>query len=84
MPAHARAFVDALVAKFAGKECQVLEQKTKQIKARSREKAPLERPRQVSPAEFPDAFANGIPGRPCSYLSAGTVTRASRLWPPSR
>ena len=50
MPAHARAFVDALVAKFAGKECQVLEQKTKQIKARSREKAPLERPRQVSPA----------------------------------
>ena len=41
MPAHARAFVDALVAKFAGQECQALEQKTEQIKARSREKQPL-------------------------------------------
>ena len=50
MPAHARAFVDALVAKFAGKECQALEQKTKQIKARSGEKQPLKSPRQVSPA----------------------------------
>ena len=50
MPAHARAFVDALVAKFAGQECQALEQKTKQIKARSREKQPLKSPRQVSPA----------------------------------
>ena len=44
MPAHARAFVDALVAKFAGKECQALEQKTNQIKARSREKRPLKSP----------------------------------------
>ena len=50
MPAHARAFVDALVAKFAGQECQALEQETKQIKARSREKQPLKSPRQVSPA----------------------------------
>ena len=49
MPAHPRAFVEALVAKFAGKECQALEQKTKQIKARSREK-PLKSPRQVAPA----------------------------------
>ena len=39
--AHARAFVEALVAKFAGKECQALKQKTKQIKARSPEKAQL-------------------------------------------
>jgi DNA-binding transcriptional LysR family regulator len=50
MPAHARAFVDALVAKFAGQECQALEQKTEQIKVRSREKRPLKSPRQVSPA----------------------------------
>jgi DNA-binding transcriptional LysR family regulator len=50
MPAHARAFVDALVAKFASKECQALEQKTNQIKSRSREKQPLKSPRQVSPA----------------------------------
>jgi DNA-binding transcriptional LysR family regulator len=50
MPAHARAFVEALVAKFAGQECQALEQKTKQSKARSREKQPLKSPRQVSPA----------------------------------
>ena len=50
MPAHARAFVDALVAKFAGQECQALEQKTEHIKARSREKQPLKGPRQVSPA----------------------------------
>jgi len=50
MAAHARAFVDALVAKFANKECQTLEQETKQIKARSREKQPLKSPRQVSPA----------------------------------
>ena len=49
MPAHARAFVDALVAKFAGQECQALEQQTEKIKARSREK-PLKSPRQVSPA----------------------------------
>ena len=51
MPAHTRAFVDALVAKFADKECQALEQETKQIKARSREKQPLKSPRQVSPAK---------------------------------
>jgi DNA-binding transcriptional LysR family regulator len=44
MPAHARAFVDALVAKFAGKECQALEEETRQIKARSREKRPLSEP----------------------------------------
>jgi DNA-binding transcriptional LysR family regulator len=44
MPAHARAFVDTLVAKFAGKECQALEEKTKQIKARSGEKQPLKSP----------------------------------------
>jgi DNA-binding transcriptional LysR family regulator len=50
MPAHARAFVEALVAKFAGQECQALEQKTEQIKAHSREKQPLKSPRQVSPA----------------------------------
>ena len=50
MPAHARAFVDALVAKFAGQECHAWEQKTEQIKARSREKKPLKSPRQVSPA----------------------------------
>jgi DNA-binding transcriptional LysR family regulator len=50
MPAHARAFVDALVAKFAGQECQGLEQKTEQIKARSREKQPLKSPRQGSAA----------------------------------
>jgi DNA-binding transcriptional LysR family regulator len=50
MPAHARAFVDALVAKFASEECQTLEQKTKQIKARSRDKQPLRSPRQVSSA----------------------------------
>ncbi|HXN75065.1 MAG TPA: substrate binding domain-containing protein, partial [Gemmatimonadaceae bacterium] len=50
MPTHARAFVEALVAKFAGQECQALELKTKQIKARSREKQPLKSPRQVSPA----------------------------------
>ena len=50
MPAHARAFVDALVAKFAGQECHAWEQKTEQIKARSREKQPLKSPRQVSPA----------------------------------
>jgi DNA-binding transcriptional LysR family regulator len=50
MPAHARAFVDALVAKFAGHECTALDQKTEQIKARSREKPPQKGPRQVSPA----------------------------------
>ena len=50
MPAHARAFVDALVAKFADKECQALEEEAKQIKARSREKQPPKSPRQVSPA----------------------------------
>jgi DNA-binding transcriptional LysR family regulator len=50
MPAHARAFVDALVAMFAGQECQAVEQKTEQIKARSREKQPLKSPRQASPA----------------------------------
>jgi DNA-binding transcriptional LysR family regulator len=44
MPAHTRAFVDALVARFADKECQALEQETKQIKARSREKPLLKRP----------------------------------------
>ena len=36
MPAHTRAFVDALVAKFADKQCQTLEEETRQIKARSR------------------------------------------------
>jgi DNA-binding transcriptional LysR family regulator len=50
MPAHARAFVDALVAKFADKQCQIFEEQAKQIKARSREKQPLKSPRQVSPA----------------------------------
>ena len=50
MPAHARAFVDALVAKFADKECQALEEEAKQIKARSREKQPPKSLRQVSPA----------------------------------
>jgi DNA-binding transcriptional LysR family regulator len=50
MPAHARAFVDALVAKFADKECQTLEEEAKQIKARSREKQPPKSLRQVSPA----------------------------------
>ena len=44
MPAHARVFVDALVAKFAGKECQTLEQETKQIKARLQEKRPVPSP----------------------------------------
>ena len=39
MPAHARAFVDALVAKFADKQCQIFEEEAKQIKARSREAA---------------------------------------------
>jgi DNA-binding transcriptional LysR family regulator len=44
MPAHTRAFVDALVAKFADKECQALEQKTNHINARSRDKPSLKRP----------------------------------------
>ena len=44
MPAHTRAFVDALVAKFADKQCQTLEEETRQIKARSQEKPPLKRP----------------------------------------
>jgi len=48
MPAHTRAFVDALVAKFAGQECQALERKTEQITARSRATRPLKS--QVSPA----------------------------------
>jgi DNA-binding transcriptional LysR family regulator len=39
MPAHARAFVDALAAKFADKQCQIFEEEAKQIKARSREKS---------------------------------------------
>ncbi|HEY8174742.1 MAG TPA: hypothetical protein VIF32_03535, partial [Gemmatimonadaceae bacterium] len=43
-PAHARAFVDALVAKFAGQECQALEQETRQIKARSRKKSQVSSP----------------------------------------
>ena len=38
MPAHARAFVDALVAKFGSEECQTLEAEAKQIKTRMREK----------------------------------------------
>jgi DNA-binding transcriptional LysR family regulator len=50
MPAHARAFVDALVAKFADKRCQVFEEEAKQVKARSREKQQLKNPRHVSPA----------------------------------
>src|SRR5215813_8342369 len=41
MPAHARAFVDALVAKFGSKECQTLERETKQIMAKAREKPPV-------------------------------------------
>ena len=44
MPAHTRAFVDALVAKFAGQECQALEQETKQLRARLPEKRPLTSP----------------------------------------
>jgi DNA-binding transcriptional LysR family regulator len=40
MPAHARAFVDALVAKFGGEECQTVERETNEIKARLREKKP--------------------------------------------
>jgi DNA-binding transcriptional LysR family regulator len=44
MPAHARAFVDALVAKFTAEECQTLEEETKQAKARLREKSPTPRP----------------------------------------
>jgi DNA-binding transcriptional LysR family regulator len=44
MPAHTRAFVDALVAKFADKECQAFEEKAKEIKARLREKPPLKSP----------------------------------------
>jgi DNA-binding transcriptional LysR family regulator len=47
MAAHARAFVDALVAKFADKQCQSFEEETRQIKARSREKQPLRSPRRV-------------------------------------
>jgi len=39
MPAHARAFIDALVAKFAGKECQTVEAEVQQIKARLQAKA---------------------------------------------
>ena len=50
MPAHARAFVDALVAKFTDKECQMFEEEAKQIKARLREERPLKSPAQVSPA----------------------------------
>jgi len=46
MPAHARAFVDRLVAKFAGEECQVLEQRTEEIKARSREQQAVKTSRQ--------------------------------------
>ena len=44
MPAHARAFVDALAAKFAGEECQTLERETKQIKERLREKRSQQSP----------------------------------------
>ena len=43
MPAHARAFVDALVAKFASEEWQVLDREAKQLRARSREKRSLPR-----------------------------------------
>ena len=50
VPEVGESVFEALVAKFAGQECQALEQKTKQIKARSREKQPLKSPRQVSPA----------------------------------
>jgi DNA-binding transcriptional LysR family regulator len=35
MPAHARAFVDALVAKFADKQCETVQEHVKQIKARA-------------------------------------------------
>jgi DNA-binding transcriptional LysR family regulator len=41
MPAHARAFVDALVAKFVGEQCQTVEEQTRQIKARLRQKRPV-------------------------------------------
>ena len=36
--------VDALVAKFADKQCQTIEEETRQINARSRERPPLKRP----------------------------------------
>jgi len=42
MPAHTRAFVDALVAKFAAKESQTFEE-VKLTKARLREKPPQPR-----------------------------------------
>ena len=42
MPAHARAFVDALVAKFAGTECQTVEEEAKQFKTRLRERPPMQ------------------------------------------
>ena len=35
---------EALVAKFADKQCQTFEEETRQIKARSREKPPLSEP----------------------------------------
>ena len=41
MPAHARAFVDTLVAKFGSKECQTLAREAKQIRAKAREKPPM-------------------------------------------
>ena len=43
MPAHTPAFVDALVAKFAAKECQTFEEEVKLTKARLREKPPQPR-----------------------------------------
>jgi DNA-binding transcriptional LysR family regulator len=41
MPAHTRAFVDALVAKFTDKKCQTVEAEARQIKARLRKKPQL-------------------------------------------
>jgi DNA-binding transcriptional LysR family regulator len=39
MAAHTRAFVDALVAKYADKQCQTFEEETRRIKALAREAA---------------------------------------------
>ena len=40
MPARTRVFVDALTAKFAGRECQAAEAKTQEAKTRSRKLRP--------------------------------------------
>jgi DNA-binding transcriptional LysR family regulator len=44
MPAHTRAFVDALIAKFADKQCQTFEEEAKQIKARLRKNSQVSSP----------------------------------------